>query len=155
VIPLAHWGTQANTQFSKYLDDDRKMYNSVIFNSFIWMQIFNQFNARKINDELNVFGGIWKSKAFLYIMVCKRPLLSVSQLLPNAARVRHRVQQTSAFLTPVVALFQLTKYPFGAWNPPGPVTSCGSMQLKCVLFNRLYFPSKAWSSVRLLLLSCK
>ena len=32
-------------------------------------QVFNEFNARKIQDELNVFSGLWQSRTFLYIMV--------------------------------------------------------------------------------------
>lgn len=31
--------------------------------------MFNEFNARKIQDELNVFAGIWQSRTFLYILV--------------------------------------------------------------------------------------
>ena len=31
------------------------------------MQIFNQFNARKIKDEYNIFAGIWKSQMFIYV----------------------------------------------------------------------------------------
>jgi P-type Ca2+ transporter type 2C len=61
---------QADKQYKRYLDEDRKTYNSIVFNSFIWMQVFNQINARKIDDELNVFAGLWKSKAFMYILVC-------------------------------------------------------------------------------------
>ena len=32
-------------------------------------QVFNEFNARKIQDELNVFAGIWQSRPFLSISV--------------------------------------------------------------------------------------
>ena len=32
-------------------------------------QVFNEFNARKIQDELNVFEGIWQSRTFLYIEI--------------------------------------------------------------------------------------
>lgn len=32
-------------------------------------QVFNEFNARKIQDELNVFEGLWQSRTFLYIEV--------------------------------------------------------------------------------------
>lgn len=32
-------------------------------------QIFNEFNARKIQDELNVFEGLWQSRTFLYIEI--------------------------------------------------------------------------------------
>ncbi|KAK9840937.1 hypothetical protein WJX81_001285 [Elliptochloris bilobata] len=31
--------------------------------------VFNEFNARKIQDELNVFAGVWQSRTFLYIEV--------------------------------------------------------------------------------------
>ena len=31
------------------------------------VQIFNQFNARKIKDEYNIFAGIWKSQMFIYV----------------------------------------------------------------------------------------
>ena len=34
-------------------------HGTIIFNTFIWMQIFNQFNARKVYGELNCFAGIW------------------------------------------------------------------------------------------------
>ncbi len=33
------------------------------------MQIFNQFNARKIKDEYNIFGGILQSRMFIYVAV--------------------------------------------------------------------------------------
>ena len=33
------------------------------------LQIFNQFNARKIRDEYNVFSGLWSSKMFIYVLV--------------------------------------------------------------------------------------
>ena len=31
------------------------------------VQIFNQFNARKIKDEYNIFAGIWQSQMFIYV----------------------------------------------------------------------------------------
>jgi len=31
---------------------------TIVFNVFVFMQIFNMINSRKINDELNVFKGI-------------------------------------------------------------------------------------------------
>ncbi|KAL3138057.1 hypothetical protein ABBQ38_005290 [Trebouxia sp. C0009 RCD-2024] len=45
----------------------RKKANSVVFNTFIFMQIFNQINARKIKDEYNPFGGLGRGAAFVYI----------------------------------------------------------------------------------------
>ena len=46
-----------------------KEVNSLIFNTFIFCQIFNAFNARKVSDELNVFKGIFSDKTFLYIII--------------------------------------------------------------------------------------
>ena len=42
---------------------------TVIFNTFVFMQIFNEINARKIHGERNVFSGIWKNWIFLLIVV--------------------------------------------------------------------------------------
>lgn len=33
------------------------------------LQIFNMLNARKIKHEYNIFNGLWKSRAFLYIFI--------------------------------------------------------------------------------------
>ena len=40
---------------------------TIVFNAFVFMQIFNMICSRKINDELNVFSGILKNKIFLII----------------------------------------------------------------------------------------
>jgi Ca2+-transporting ATPase len=38
--------------------------NSMVFNTFIWMQLFNEINARRINDEYDVFRGIFRTWIF-------------------------------------------------------------------------------------------
>lgn len=38
------------------------------------VQLFNQINARKINDELNVFSGIIHSHLFIYIWIVEAGL---------------------------------------------------------------------------------
>ena len=42
---------------------------TIIFNTFVFMQIFNEINARKIHGEQNVFSGIHRNWLFLAIMV--------------------------------------------------------------------------------------
>eukprot|EP01070_Trichotokara_eunicae_P011798 Trichotokara_eunicae@DN7922_c0_g1_i1.p1 len=34
---------------------------TIVFNTFVWMQIFNLINARKIQNELNVFSGLTRN----------------------------------------------------------------------------------------------
>ena len=41
---------------------------TLIFNTFVFMQIFNEFNARRIHGEQNVFGGMHRNIIFLCIM---------------------------------------------------------------------------------------
>ena len=42
---------------------------TIIFNTFVLLQIFNEVNARKIHGEFNVFTGIFSNYIFLGVMV--------------------------------------------------------------------------------------
>lgn len=42
--------------------------DSLLFNSFIFLQLLNEVNSRRINDELNVFEGIHRSPIFLGVL---------------------------------------------------------------------------------------
>ena len=50
-------------------DNEQEKSNSMVFNTFIWMQLFNEINARRINDELNVFQGIFTGWIFAGVWV--------------------------------------------------------------------------------------
>ncbi|CAI9298093.1 unnamed protein product [Lactuca saligna] len=45
----------------------KKLKNTLVFNAFIFAQIFNEFNARK-PDEINIFKGITKNRLFMGIV---------------------------------------------------------------------------------------
>ena len=38
---------------------------TIVFNAFVWMQLFNEINCRKINDEINCFAGMCQNKLFI------------------------------------------------------------------------------------------
>ncbi|GAB9471863.1 hypothetical protein Gpo141_00009059 [Globisporangium polare] len=39
---------------------------TIVFNTFAWMQLFNELNCRKIHDERNVFGRtLWSNRLFI------------------------------------------------------------------------------------------
>lgn len=42
---------------------------SIIFNLFVFMQIFNMICARKINDQVNIFDGIFTNPAFMTVWI--------------------------------------------------------------------------------------
>ncbi|KAJ5166831.1 ATPase P-type K/Mg/Cd/Cu/Zn/Na/Ca/Na/H-transporter [Penicillium canariense] len=48
--------------------DDGHM-QTVVFNTFVFMQIFNQYNSRRIDNKLNIMEGIWRNKWFIGIQV--------------------------------------------------------------------------------------
>lgn len=42
---------------------------TVVFNTFVFMQIFNQYNSRRIDNKLNIMEGIMRNKWFVGIQV--------------------------------------------------------------------------------------
>ncbi|KAL2819842.1 hypothetical protein BDW59DRAFT_181569 [Aspergillus cavernicola] len=41
--------------------------DTIIFNTFVWMQIFNELNCRRLDNKFNIFEGIQKNKWFVVI----------------------------------------------------------------------------------------
>lgn len=50
---------------------------TIVFNTFVWLQIFNMINARKINDEWNVFSRAFSNPLWLIIMA----IICIGQIL--------------------------------------------------------------------------
>jgi Ca2+-transporting ATPase len=49
--------------------DDRGKMQTLVFNVFVWMQIFNAINSRRIDNRLNIFEGFFKNKLFMGIFL--------------------------------------------------------------------------------------
>ncbi|KAI0481986.1 calcium-translocating P-type ATPase [Xylariaceae sp. FL0804] len=41
--------------------------DTIVFNTFVWMQIFNELNNRRLDNGLNVFAGVLRNRFFLAI----------------------------------------------------------------------------------------
>ncbi|KAI8959899.1 plasma membrane calcium-transporting ATPase [Daldinia sp. FL1419] len=41
--------------------------NTMVFNTFVWMQIFNEFNNRRLDNKFNIFEGVHRNKIFILI----------------------------------------------------------------------------------------
>jgi len=50
-------------------DASSDRHNAFVFNAFVFMQLFNMINSRKINDELNPFERIFSNIAFISTLV--------------------------------------------------------------------------------------
>eukprot|EP01135_Chromosphaera_perkinsii_P004664 Nk52_evm13s293 gene=Nk52_evmTU13s293 len=57
--------------FDLDLDDstDKDILTTIVFNTFVFCQIFNEFNARSIDDSQNVFHNILKNRIFIGIWI--------------------------------------------------------------------------------------
>ena len=42
---------------------------TIVFTAFVFMQVFNMINSRKINDEWNIFGGLLGNWMFIVIWI--------------------------------------------------------------------------------------
>lgn len=45
----------------------KKQLHTIVFNTFVWMQIFNEFNNRRLDNNFNIFEGIHKNYWFIGI----------------------------------------------------------------------------------------
>lgn len=43
--------------------------NTLVFNTFVWMQIFNQWNNRRLNNKFNIFEGLSRNWFFIGISI--------------------------------------------------------------------------------------
>ncbi|KAI8653638.1 Calcium-transporting ATPase [Fusarium sp. Ph1] len=41
--------------------------DTIIFNTFVWMQIFNEFNNRRLDNKFNIFQGVQRNPFFIVI----------------------------------------------------------------------------------------
>mmetsp|Transcript_11339 Transcript_11339/g.32663 ORF Transcript_11339/g.32663 Transcript_11339/m.32663 type:complete len:1185 (-) Transcript_11339:552-4106(-) len=71
--------------------EDRKensVHYTLIFNAFVWMQLFNEVNCRKLKGECNVFKGILDNPIFCSILFCTSVLqVLIVQFGGNALHV--------------------------------------------------------------------
>ena len=47
--------------------DEKEALQTLIFNTFVWMQIFNQYNCRRLDNRLNIFEGVHRNIYFISI----------------------------------------------------------------------------------------
>ncbi|CAG9461436.1 unnamed protein product [Pedinophyceae sp. YPF-701] len=66
---LSRMEGESEDVYETVLEEQEQHTNSIVFNAFIWMQLVNELNSRKIQDELNVLQGITHSPIFFFVLV--------------------------------------------------------------------------------------
>ncbi|KAF9890268.1 hypothetical protein FE257_006182 [Aspergillus nanangensis] len=54
---------------TKILGYKGEILSTVVFNTFVWMQIFNQWNSRRLDNGFNIFSGVLRNWWFLGIQI--------------------------------------------------------------------------------------
>ncbi|EFQ35497.1 calcium-translocating P-type ATPase [Colletotrichum graminicola M1.001] len=50
-------------------EDQMLQLDTLIFNTFVWMQIFNEFNNRRLDNKFNVLEGVQRNLFFIFINI--------------------------------------------------------------------------------------
>jgi Ca2+-transporting ATPase len=75
---LDFWRAEARHE----AEDDFKRAGSVLFNTFIMLQVANEVNARRIKDEYNMFEGLHRSPIFLAVLAITLGLQAIIMQTP-------------------------------------------------------------------------
>ncbi|TNJ28912.1 Plasma membrane calcium-transporting ATPase 2 [Giardia muris] len=86
MVPQGLFDTAGDT----YVEEATRAYRyTCIYNFFIFAQIFNEFNSRRIHSELNVFQGLHKAVMFLVIFLGTTTLQIIIMLVPGIRLLFH------------------------------------------------------------------
>lgn len=55
--------------FGYTTDTEKSQLKTLVFNTFVWMQIFNQVNNRRLDNKFNIFEGMHRNAFFIFINV--------------------------------------------------------------------------------------
>ncbi|ETN36943.1 calcium-translocating P-type ATPase, PMCA-type [Cyphellophora europaea CBS 101466] len=57
----------AGAKILGYGEERRLELSTMVFNTFVWMQIFNEFNNRRLDNKFNIFEGVHRNNFFIVI----------------------------------------------------------------------------------------
>lgn len=66
VPPPPDW-TGTGKEWTNTLLYEKAQLRTIIFNTFVFMQMWNEINCRRIDSRLNIFANLHRNKAFIYI----------------------------------------------------------------------------------------
>lgn len=62
-----YFGGNAILGYDVHNETQQTQLNTIVFNTFVWMQIFNEFNNRRLDNKFNIFEGVHRNKFFIVI----------------------------------------------------------------------------------------
>ncbi|KAK9766302.1 plasma membrane calcium [Basidiobolus ranarum] len=68
-LTLLYWGHKLFRLGDKETAESKLVLQTLVFNSFVFLQVFNELNCRRIDDHLNIFRGITKNHMFIIVQL--------------------------------------------------------------------------------------
>ncbi|GJJ70388.1 P-type Ca2+ transporter type 2C [Entomortierella parvispora] len=71
-LALLHWGAELFHLQSKdgsITPENNLIFRTMMFNIFVFLQVFNELNCRRIDDSINIFKNLLNNKIFLIVQV--------------------------------------------------------------------------------------
>jgi calcium-translocating P-type ATPase len=90
---------------------DEKLYNTMIFHTFVLMQLFNEINARRFkSQEMNIFEHFWSNWKFIFIWIIT---VIVQYLLVYFGKVGVKTMELDWYQNLICLLFGIIVIPWG------------------------------------------
>lgn len=67
VVLVLYFAGSAILGYDSSVESEKLQLDTIIFNVFVWMQIFNELNCRRLDNKFNVFAGIHRNWFFIFI----------------------------------------------------------------------------------------
>ncbi|CAJ0542619.1 Ff.00g001690.m01.CDS01 [Fusarium sp. VM40] len=67
VILVLYFAGGSILNYDLSIESEELQLDTIIFNVFVWMQIFNELNCRRLDNKFNVFVGIHRNWFFIFI----------------------------------------------------------------------------------------
>lgn len=64
---LLYYGTESILSYKS--SSEIQQIPTLVFNTFVWMQIFNQWNNRRLDNKFNIFEGVTRNKFFIGVNI--------------------------------------------------------------------------------------
>lgn len=94
----------------KFLHYPERQHDTLVFNTFVWIQIFNALNCRRIDNKYNVLEGVWKNWLFMCIYAI---MISGQILIIFVGGDAFVVQPLTASQWAISLIIGLVSLPFG------------------------------------------
>ncbi|KAI0595749.1 calcium-translocating P-type ATPase [Biscogniauxia sp. FL1348] len=69
VTMVLHFAGSAILGYAADDDERQTQLDTMVFNTFVWMQIFNEFNNRRLDNKFNILEGVHRNKFFIFINI--------------------------------------------------------------------------------------